>query len=42
MMLRDSMDNGCMMRDFFENIPNNWLMWADEPNKLWGIWAISN
>ena len=35
-MLHDSMDNVYMMR-FFENIPNNWLMWADEPNKLWGI-----
>ena len=33
-------DNGHVMRAFFKNIPNNWLIWADEPNKLEGIWGI--
>ena len=27
---------------FFKNIPNNWPIWADGPNKLWGIWGISS
>ena len=26
---------------FFENIPNNWLIWADGQVKLWGVRGIS-
>ena len=26
----------------FKNNPNNWQIWADGPNKLWGIWGISS
>jgi hypothetical protein len=33
------MNNG-VMRAFFKSIPNNWLIWADGSNKLWGIWGI--
>ena len=25
---------------FLKNIPNNWLIWSDGPNKLWNIWDI--
>ena len=35
------MDNGNVMT-FFKNIPDNWPIWADVPNELWGIWSISN
>ena len=34
------LDNGPEMRAFFKIIPNDWLIWADGPNKLWGIWGI--
>ena len=30
------------MRAFFKNIPKNWPIWADRPNKLWDIWGISS
>ena len=33
-------DNGHVMRTFFKNIPKNWLIWSDGPNKLWNIWDI--
>ena len=36
------MDNGHVMRFFFKNILNNWPIWADGPNKLWGIWGVSS
>ena len=36
------MDNGNVMMPFFKNIPNNWPIWADGPNELWGIWGNSN
>ena len=33
-------DNGHGMKIFFfKNIPNNWLIWVDGPNKLWDIWG---
>ena len=28
------MDDGNVKWAFFKNIPNNWLIWADGPNKL--------
>ena len=37
-----TMDNGHVKMAFFKNIPNNWPIWADEPNKLWDIWGISS
>ena len=36
------MDNGHVKRTLFKNHPNNWLIWADGPNKFWGIWGISS
>ena len=36
------MDNGHWMRASFKSIPNNWPIWPDGPNKLWGIWGISS
>ena len=27
---------------FLKNIPNNWPIWVDGSNKLWGIWGISS
>ena len=39
-MLPKSMDNWHVMRTFFQKYPNSWLIWADGPNKLWGIWCI--
>ena len=33
------MDNRVMIA-FFKNVPNNWPIWPDGPNKLWGIWGI--
>ena len=35
------MDKGHVMTSFFKNIPNNWPIWAEGPNVLWGIWGIS-
>jgi hypothetical protein len=32
-----TMDNGHVMRILFKNIPNNWLIWADGPNKNCGV-----
>ena len=32
-----AIDNGHVTRVFFKNTPNNWPIWADGPNKLWGI-----
>ena len=31
------MDNGHGKRASFKNIPNNWRIWGDGPNKLWGV-----
>ena len=31
------MDNGHRKRASFKNIPNNWRIWGDGPNKLWGV-----
>ena len=25
---------------FSQNIPNNWPIWADGPNRLWDFWGI--
>jgi hypothetical protein len=37
------MENGHVMWTFFKNIPNDWPIWADGPNKLVvGIWGISS
>ena len=37
-------DNGHVMRVIFLNIPNNWPIWADGMNWLWGIssWNYQN
>ena len=34
-------DNGHVMRVIFLNIPNNWPIWADGLNKLWGISSLN-
>ena len=31
----------CDIRSFFENIQNNWPIWPDGSNKLWGIWGLN-
>ena len=33
-------DNGNPIRVFFSNIPNILADWADQPNKLWGIFRV--
>ena len=25
---------------FFQQYPNFWANWADQPNEFWGIWSI--
>ena len=40
--LVQNMDNGHVIRTFFKHIPNNRLIGAKGPNKLWFIWGISS
>ena len=34
------MDSGHVIRTVFKNIPNNWPIWTNGLNELWGIWCI--
>ena len=43
LVIVSTMENGYVMTIFFKNIPKNWPIWEDGPNKLWGIsnWNLS-